>query len=204
MAAALALVGCTSEPTLSETVPSLSADDRFGHIATSGFLFHRSQAKGDAIGMAVAADLRADLLGAWRFSENRPGGVLSPEEMLEAARRMAGADPVALESIERISDGRSRGRVGGPIVRFVAASEDSPFIRTLSFEENMPAVIYAEAPPTSPFALTIRSSDGDEICADVSERQRKICRWLPDRPASYDVQISISAPGDHEILLISN
>ncbi|MEM6495870.1 MAG: hypothetical protein AAF709_03985 [Pseudomonadota bacterium] len=204
MTAALLCVGCASQPPAAGLTTGLSADDQFGHIATSGFLFNRSQARGDAVGMAVAADLRADLLGAWRFADNGPGGVLSPEDMLDAARRVAGADPVALANIDRISEGRSRGRVDGPIVQYVVASVSEPFISTIDFEGNMPAVIYVEAPPTSPFNLSVRSVEVGEICDDRSERQRKICRWLPEMPASFDVKVSVSAPGEHELLLISN
>ena len=154
--------------------------------------------------MGLAAEMRAAILGTWRPAGDEPGGVLSPEEMLEAARIKAGTDPLALSYLDRIMARRTRGRMNGPVVRHLSISATQSFVEEVAFQADLPAVVYAEAELGKTFILTI--DEADMLGAECSPptKIRQICRWQADEPQTVSIHVRTDSPDPIEILFITN
>ncbi|MCI4643504.1 MAG: hypothetical protein MRY64_01845 [Hyphomonadaceae bacterium] len=183
-------------------------EDSFSQIedelAAADRLFVRGQKSNEPVVMGLAAEMRALSLGSWQPAGDLPGGVLSPEEMLDMARQAAGTDTLALAYLDRIEARRTRGRVNGPVVRHLQVSRTAPFSEEILFQADLPAIIYTESEPGASYALSILQTDTLGVQCSDPDKIRQICRWQADGARPVSVQIETENPDLLEILFITN
>lgn len=171
-------------------------------MADSARLFRRGEAKGDALAMALAAEMRADALGGWRVGDSE--SALTPAAFLAAAKKASAGDAAASEIIRRIEARRMRGGVDGPLIRTAVIGAGKTFEYTNVFEPRQPAIVYVESAKATDFVLTVMDADNNEVCEDNRKLPRKICRWRVSTRDEYSVRVSNSGDADLEVFVIVN
>lgn len=196
--------GAASARSVSETErDSALAVRQLQLIDDSARLFQRGLERGDPVAMALAAEMRAEGIGAWLIDGDfARGEVFSPNGMFEAARRVAKGDELAVRMIDRIAGRRLRGRVDGPLVIRNIELGPSRYSVTETFELDMPAIVYVEAAAGGRVFLSVEHKDGDGICQRTTARD--LCRWLPKDSGTVSIDIEAVNGEQTHVWLITN
>ncbi|MEO0577764.1 MAG: hypothetical protein AAFZ58_03665 [Pseudomonadota bacterium] len=173
-------------------------------VADSRRLYQRALARQDAAMLAIAAELRAEALGTWQPTGDTDGGLPTPHDMLQQAKRWASIDDALSAVVEQIGRRRHRGNINGPLVRHVTIESGNPLNLNTAFTPKFPAVVYLEGVPDVRFALRVLDSEGTPVCEDASAKTYKLCRFLPDRTEPYVVTATSRETAPIELLLITN
>lgn len=164
-------------------------------LMSSGDLFDDAQARGDAIGMVVAAEMRARAM---------PGGVdhsevRTAESMWAAAARFATGPTAAVVESRPLS--RQRGAKDGPVVTVIDDAPDQRQPFTVVFEANRSAIIFVEGPSGDSFTLRVLSDEA-VLCEDDSRHWRKLCRFVPMEDLT--AELIVSGGSEAAYLVVTN
>lgn len=164
-------------------------------LQSSGDLFDDAHARGDAIAMAVAAEMRARAIPTDKLGDD----VRTASHMREAAERAATENILTILAARKLP--RTRGAVGGRVLKTLEFAKGEATKATVSFRGGETAIVFVEGASGKPFYLRIEH-DEEILCEDRSDHWRKLCRFIPSENVDATLFFDWAAPGDY--LLVTN
>ncbi len=173
--------------------------------ALAAGLYEHGLAEGDALMVLAAARLRRDAALPDRTADGRAAALLTWQEMLAAARHLAGDDPALLALVDDAEAERDKGvRVGPAYVIARIAPGLGPDTLGYEFKGGEVADVYVEGAEGTNLDLYIRDEAGRLICTDTDPSNIAYCNWTPRQDAIFTITVENRGAAATEYFLITN
>ncbi len=178
---------------------------RLREAVLSGALYQWGQTAGDALALLAAARLRKQA----GLPKVAPDGaalqLLSWQQMLDAARALAGDDPALAALADEVATDTTRGvRIGPAWVIARIAPGNGPDRVDYSFRGGELAEVYVEGAPGANLDLSVHDEEGRTVCADTDPSNIAYCNWTPAHDATFALVVENRGAEAVEYVLITN